>query len=127
MSKRLGKIIPGNYEATLVLVKCHKGRIDEGATFVLKLATGEDVAWYTKAFTGPGGDGGVSLKTILYFMLYPFESNRIASVSSLPGRHVGVVVESKEVRGKAVPVITGFCFSTKEMFRLQSDREPRAN
>jgi len=66
MPRNSSTIQPGRYEATLIGIRLWKPyNIEKGADFVLKLDEGQEVAWYAKAFDGPTGDGGMSLKAIM--------------------------------------------------------------
>jgi hypothetical protein len=117
----VGVTEPGKYEATIVKVRLWRpGNVEEGADFVLQMDTGEKVVWYAKAFAGPDGDGGKSLKYIMHF-LRPYDGKTDFDTAFLLNRFIGVILERKVIRSREVPVIIGFFFSTKELFRLRSN------
>jgi len=121
MPRNSSTIQPGRYEATLIGIRLWKPyNIEKGADFVLKLDTGETVAWYAKAFSGPDGDCGKSLKYITHFIA-PYDGKTDYHVAILLNRYIGVILERKVIRGREVLVITGFFFSTKELFRFGSN------
>jgi hypothetical protein len=118
----------GPYEAQLVKIESKKSDdLVNGGRFYFRavsppVGANHNLCFYTlplESEDNKPSDGGFSLKTVLYYLQCGIENGtEIAKLIHLVGRYVNLIIKTRNINGKMIPVICGFQFSTFELFRI---------